>query len=610
MRSILLSLFFIFSISSVFSQILTEENFDSFTPNDKIAEVAGSPWTTWSNAPGGAEDGTISSDFASSAPNSLHIVNNNDVVYSLGDKSEGRYKIEFNLLIKSGKIGYFNILQEFSGADSKWGPQIFFNPGGQGKIDAGKSDAASFTYNYEEWIPIIIIVDLDIDFATFYLNNDELVSWKWSTGSFGSNNLNRLDAINFYGTTTGGTSSMYIDDITISSIETPAAPLNLIATISDNKDVSLTWEEPATKPDSYMLMKDGLIFQNEITETNFEDTNIYPGEATYTVRSRFGDLGMSAESNESTVIRTGGVDRSLVLFEVGTGTGCPKCPSAARGVDALVSNGKDVAILEYHNYNPSDPFNNADATVRAGYYDISGYPTQFHDGTIGVLGGSYTGTLYPSYLSFYTTRKPRPSLYTLDMSVVTVSETDYIAHITVEENSDYYAGLNKTLRVAVNESDIDFDWQNLHEIHFTERKMFPDAHGIVIDFSSDSNQTLDIEFSIDPLWVKDNCELIVFLQSDDTKEVLQTIKFDMENANVGVEDINDIDVDIFPNPANSFLFTDINQPFTYTIYSINGQIMKKGNSSSNIDIRFLNSGMYVLNLATNKGTIQKKFIKE
>ena len=44
----------------------------------------------------------------------------------------------------------------------------------------------------------------------------------------------------------------------------------------------------------------------------------------------------------------GQTTRENVVVEIATGTWCQYCPGAAMGADDLISNGHDVAVIEYH----------------------------------------------------------------------------------------------------------------------------------------------------------------------------------------------------------------------------------------------------------------------
>ena len=67
------------------------------------------------------------------------------------------------------------------------------------------------------------------------------------------------------------------------------------------------------------------------------------------------------------------------------------------GADDLVSNGHEVAIVEYHG-GGVDNFINEYSSARIGYYGITGYPTAYFDGGNAVVGGSHTDKYIPNYL--------------------------------------------------------------------------------------------------------------------------------------------------------------------------------------------------------------------
>lgn len=73
MKNIYLTLAaFVFSCLSLNAQVLYSDNFDSYANNAKVAQTIGSTWwTTWSNAPGGTEDGIISNAQSVSPSNSI-----------------------------------------------------------------------------------------------------------------------------------------------------------------------------------------------------------------------------------------------------------------------------------------------------------------------------------------------------------------------------------------------------------------------------------------------------------------------------------------------------------------------------------------------------------
>jgi hypothetical protein len=200
---------------------LIYEPFEDYTAGGYVAQQANAMgrayWTTWSNLPGSAEDATVSNAFAHGGTKSLLCSGTNDAVMLFGNKTTGNYGVNFYMYIPSGKVGYYNILQDFAGGSSIWGLEIFFNPGGVGKITAnGITDVATFTYGYDQWFYMENLIDLDADQATVKCNGVEAYSWQWSVGTTIGTGVNKLSAIDIYAAPTYGTPYFYIDDIDFS----------------------------------------------------------------------------------------------------------------------------------------------------------------------------------------------------------------------------------------------------------------------------------------------------------------------------------------------------------------------------------------------------------
>ena len=205
----------------------------SFDFNDgvagaKIAQTYGDPWTTWSNAPGGAEDGVFGEAGGSMA---AHFTYGNDQVVMLGDHSTGVYDLEFDAYVPQGKNGYFNVLHHFAGSNSTWAMQVYMhetNDGqnstsapGHGTVHAGSNGTCDLPCVYDEWMHFRVHVDADNDIAQLYFNvvgQPEVMyaEWQWSMDSFGENVTDRvLGAMDFYPPENAATSEYYIDNLTV-----------------------------------------------------------------------------------------------------------------------------------------------------------------------------------------------------------------------------------------------------------------------------------------------------------------------------------------------------------------------------------------------------------
>ncbi len=224
------------------------------------------------------------------------------------------------------------------------------------------------------------------------------------------------------------------------------------------------------------------------------------------------------------------VQRDKVLVEIATGTWCQYCPGAAMGADELVANGHDVAIIENHG---GDDYQTTASYARIAYYNTTGYPTAVFDGGSPYVGGSATNSLYSTYLTRYNQKITIPSYFTIDVTGTTSGYSEFNIQITSEMVESYTAN-DIRLHCVVTESEIEESWQGMDHLNFVNRLMVPSQFGTQLDFSSSSTIVTDLNFTIEPEWVPENCELVVFLQNNTTKEVLNTTKLnlmDFENEN-------------------------------------------------------------------------------
>lgn len=230
------------------------------------------------------------------------------------------------------------------------------------------------------------------------------------------------------------------------------------------------------------------------------------------------------------------IDRDKVVVEIGTGTWCPYCPGAAMGADDLVANGHDVAIIENHN---GDAYTNAASNARNSYYNISGYPTAVFDGGNNVVGGSNSTSMYPNYLPVYNQKIAIPSSFSIDIQGSSSGLIDFNVDVTIEM-VDAYSGSDIRLHCAVTESEIPEYWQGQSELNFVQRMMLPTHNGIQLDFSSGNIIEQNYSFTLDPSWIAEHCEIVVFLQENGTKQILNASKREL----IEMGNVNDFDASI------------------------------------------------------------------
>ncbi|MFH1160943.1 MAG: Omp28-related outer membrane protein [bacterium] len=261
-----------------------------------------------------------------------------------------------------------------------------------------------------------------------------------------------------------------------------------------------------------------------------------------------------------TVAVTQNVPREMVALEIGTGTWCTYCPGAAMGADDLLENNCKVAVAENHN---GDPFTNQYSNARNSYYSITGYPTAKFDGILTLVGGSYSSSMYSSYLPLYNQRYAVLSLIDMNMSISN-SGLSYTVVITMEKVGTLPTNIFK-LRFYVTQSHIQYNWQGQNHLNFVNRLMVPNATGTTVDFTGGDIQTVTLNFDMDSNWPLIDCEFIAFLQNDNGKEIMQTVKRSVIDLSVDfTASATQIDKNTVVNFTNNTEGGYIGVPETYT----------------------------------------------
>ncbi|NQT77269.1 MAG: T9SS type A sorting domain-containing protein [Bacteroidetes bacterium] len=199
------------SISSFAQSVIYQDDFEAYTVGDYLA-VQSAAWTTWSNAPGTAEDAFISDDYALSPTKSVKIDGSTDLILPLGDKQNGKFELAFAYYIETGYGGYYN-LQHYEAAGTEWAVEVYFASDGTGEINADGS-TIPFSYTPGTWLEFLNVVDMDNDLAEIWMDGALLHTWQWSTQSGGGAGANQLGGLNVYaGAPAGDDPLFYMDDV-------------------------------------------------------------------------------------------------------------------------------------------------------------------------------------------------------------------------------------------------------------------------------------------------------------------------------------------------------------------------------------------------------------
>jgi len=211
--------------------------------------------------------------------------------------------------------------------------------------------------------------------------------------------------------------------------------------------------------------------------------------------------------------------RVMVLEDV-TATWCTYCPGAARGAEELKFRAFDsVVVIAYH-ASTSDPFYTATAAARKSYYGITGYPSVVLDGSNTVVGGLHTGTMYPVYRNYFDYRKTVSSPLDIGLTVTydTVSRNGTLTIVVRNTSGSAVSG---QLHTALIESHIYYPWQGMDSLQDVERTMLPSASGEAVTIPAGDSVVRTRNFTINSGWVAKNCELVVFVQDNSSREMFQ-----------------------------------------------------------------------------------------
>jgi hypothetical protein len=210
MKNTLLLLGLAFSFTA-YGQALYEEGFEDFTAGDYISDHP--MWITWGAGQEGTDgDAQISSDYANTGANSLHIFATSaaggplDVVMLAG-LNEGVYVGSWMMYVTDGNSAYYNV-QEDQAPGVGWAFEATFAFSGDLQIVMDGMTVGSGTYPIGEWFEVRHDLDLDNDMITVTIAGVEVGSFTFDS-SFGG--------VNFFGMGDGTTvGNYYLDDISLS----------------------------------------------------------------------------------------------------------------------------------------------------------------------------------------------------------------------------------------------------------------------------------------------------------------------------------------------------------------------------------------------------------
>ena len=84
------------------------------------------------------------------------------------------------------------------------------------------------------------------------------------------------------------------------------------------------------------------------------------------------------------------------------------------------------------------------------------------------------------------------------------------------------------------------------------------------------------------------------------------------SCQVGIDELNGLDVTLYPNPAVDVVTISVEGAFTYTLTTVDGALLLNGNGFNNeeISIDELSNGIYMMNVFVGEKSSVIKLVKE
>jgi hypothetical protein len=282
-------------------------------------------------------------------------------------------------------------------------------------------------------------------------------------------------------------------------------------------------------------------------------------------------------------------------------------------LDAVYSDFSDwLSLIRYHSGSPdkTDPFYQANILenrARINYYSAE-HPVRF------LINGDDNPYIIPWRTELQDERNSKRACFTLALSgSYSARKGKIVAHITA---TGRIIDSNLRLRYAIVESALPYGGRVHNQVF---RDMFPDTLGVPLTIAWGETVADSQDFAISGNWAEANCDIVAFIQSDNTKEVLQAERVRVVNLSVEEVDKPSSSAPLpghyhlhqnYPNPFNSSTTIRFSIPrrehVTLKVFDVLGREVamlvdgeiNPGEHSVVYDTKGLASGVYFCRLTT------------
>ncbi len=311
----------------------------------------------------------------------------------------------------------------------------------------------------------------------------------------------------------------------------------------------------------------------------------------------------------------------VVLLEQFSNSGCPPCASSTPPILNYVNTNPDkIAAIVYHTafpYVDSMYYENpVESDARVNFYGSFGVPYS-------ILDGNYyrnnSANLLNSLNNTINNRAAVNTTFSIsknNISLVNRNLTGSIKFSSLNNNtSDDLAAFIVVVEKRVEKSDYKASPGNNSETYYSYvmRKFMTNVNGYTL-----TKKATNEEESIPFTWTVENFKdlqelrIVAFVQNLSTKEVYQSMLFNPFESSTGItnSELND-EFNVYPNPSNGSVTIETKtfSNFKLNIYDTFGKLLSSDLVNTNAyQIENLSIGMYIVQIITNEGVINKKII--
>lgn len=327
------------------------------------------------------------------------------------------------------------------------------------------------------------------------------------------------------------------------------------------------------------------------------------------------DTNSANDAITKSVVVASGVAYKVPFLEKFSSSTCPPCYSFNTGSFNPFWNsyGHDKAVFVSYQVNwpgAGDPYYTSEVGTRVAYYGINAAPTLLMNAEdVGMPNSTGLQTYLDDIIS-----EDNISYFNIEADhTLTGSNLEVNVDIT-----PYISG-NYTVQVMVIEKLTTGNIATNGETSFKHvfMKALPNASGTNVAFNFDEVETLTFSTDLSSTNVEelDDIAVVVFIQDNATKQIMQSGYTESSNIVLGVND-NAVKSDIIlvPNPTSGIIKVISEDDVQIQVFDLSGRnvfAQSKVSANSTLNLSGLGKGVFLVNLTQKDGTklVKKLIIK-